>query len=68
MDNPSKPVAETILHAIEELYFYRRYEEARKVTEEALKGDLGSVFKGVVEGYRERCVTRCEKRSCEKRS
>ena len=30
LDNPSKPQSQSILHAIEELYFFMRYEEAKK--------------------------------------
>lgn len=55
MDNPSKPESQTILHAIEELYFYRRYEEAREVTESALKGVLLEDYRKTLEDYRARC-------------
>ena len=55
IDNPTKPQSQTILHAIEELYFYRRYEEARNVACEVLKGRLNEGFRGVVEGYRGNC-------------
>jgi len=54
--SPSKPVSQTILHAIEELYFYRRYEEARTTTVEALKAEgLIPEFRKTLEGYLERC-------------
>jgi len=55
IDNPTKQQVQTILHAIEELYFQRRYKEARGVAEEALRGQLGAEVRGVVDGYRERC-------------
>ncbi|KAH7356634.1 hypothetical protein BKA65DRAFT_495105 [Rhexocercosporidium sp. MPI-PUGE-AT-0058] len=56
ISNPSKPVSQTILHAVEELYFYRRYEEARRVTVEALKAEgLIAEFRKTLEGYLERC-------------
>ncbi|KAH6722394.1 hypothetical protein BKA61DRAFT_729751 [Leptodontidium sp. MPI-SDFR-AT-0119] len=56
ISNPSKPVSQTILHAIEELYFYRRYEEAKSVTVEALKADgLIVEFRKTLEGYLEKC-------------
>ncbi|OWP05980.1 hypothetical protein B2J93_6304 [Marssonina coronariae] len=56
VDSPSKPTSQNILHAIEELYFYRRYAEAKRVTEEALRGTgLVGEFRGVLEGYLERC-------------
>lgn len=45
-----------MLHVIEELYFYRRYEEARGFTEEALKGQgLIDEFRNTLESYLERC-------------
>lgn len=55
LDNPSKPDSQTILHAVEELYFLKRYEEALKITETALKGELIEEFRGVLVGYRGRC-------------
>ena len=55
VNNPSKPEAEMILHAIEELYFLRRYAEAKGVVEEALKKELGEIYRGVLEGYLGRC-------------
>ncbi|RDL38069.1 Uncharacterized protein BP5553_05502 [Venustampulla echinocandica] len=55
MNNPSKPESQAVLHAIEELYFFRRYEEAKKVAEDALKGELSADYKKVVVGYRTRC-------------
>ena len=48
-------MSQTILHAIEELYFFGRYEEAMRVTEDALRGKLNGEFRKVVEGYRKRC-------------
>lgn len=60
IDNPSKPESQTILHAIEELYFFRRYEEALKVVEEALKGKLISDFRKLLEDYRMRCQTKIQ--------
>ncbi|KAL2073610.1 hypothetical protein VTL71DRAFT_10936 [Oculimacula yallundae] len=54
--NPSKPVSQTILHAVEELYFYRRFEEAKRVTVEALNAEgLIPEFRKTLEGYLERC-------------
>lgn len=55
IDNPSKPESQTILHGIEELYFFRRYEEARGVADEVLKGKLNEEFRKTVEDYRGRC-------------
>jgi len=55
IDNPSKPESQIILHAIEELYFFRRYEEALKIVGEALKGKLIPDFRKTLEDYRTRC-------------
>jgi len=55
LDNPSKPESQTIMHAIEELYFFRRYEEALNITNEALKGDVLQEFRKTLEAYRIRC-------------
>ena len=55
IDNPSKPESQTILHAIEELYFFRRYKEALRIVEEALKGKLISDFRKTLEDYKTRC-------------
>jgi hypothetical protein len=43
------------LHAIEELYFFRRYEEALKITEAALTGKLIEDFRKTLEGYKSKC-------------
>jgi len=56
LDNPTKPECQTILYAIEELYFYRRYVEAWNVAQDVLKGKLKAEFKAIVEGYRAKCV------------
>lgn len=54
ISNPSKPVSQTILHAIEELYFYSRYDEAKKITEDALRAEgLIVEFRKTLEGYSE---------------
>jgi hypothetical protein len=55
MDNPSKPESLTILHAVEELYFFKRYDEALKVVEDALQGKLIEDFRKTLEDYRMRC-------------
>jgi hypothetical protein len=51
INNPSKPESQTILHAIEELYFFKRYEEASKVAGDALKGELSVDFRSIVQDY-----------------
>ena len=59
IDNPTKQDSQTILHAVEELYFFRRYEEASRVVREALGGKgLIAEFKTVLEGYGNKCEAR----------
>ena len=60
VDNPSKPESQTILHAIEELYFFKRYEEALKITEEALKGELIRDFRKTLEDYKMSCLKKIQ--------
>ena len=55
IDNPTKPESQTILHAIEELYFFKRHERAKSVAENVLKGKLNDDFRKTVEDYRARC-------------
>lgn len=55
IDNPSKPQAQTILHAIEELYFFGKYQEAERLSKQALKGRLEEGFRKTVAEYKERC-------------
>ncbi|KAB8303088.1 hypothetical protein EYC80_004541 [Monilinia laxa] len=58
--NPrSKPETQQVLYAVEELYFYRRFQEAVELTGKVLEQeDLMEDFRGVVEKYRRRCVER----------
>jgi hypothetical protein len=58
VDNPSKPVSQIIMHAIEELYFLRRYEEAENITTEVLKGQLQDDFRKTIESYLQRCIAK----------
>jgi hypothetical protein len=61
VDNPSKPESQTILHAIEELYFFKRYQEALKIVQEALNGELISEFRKLLEDYKARCQNKLQK-------
>ncbi|CCD51167.1 hypothetical protein ACHAO1_006453 [Botrytis cinerea] len=58
--NPrSKPQTAQFLYAIEELYFYRKFEEAKKLSERILEqDDLMEDFRAVVEKYERRCGER----------
>jgi len=55
INNPSKPESQTILHAIEELYYLRSYLEAESLTSKALEGQLQDDFKATLENYLARC-------------
>jgi len=59
--NPSKPESQTILHAIEELYFFRRYEEASKIADGVLRGELNQEFRKFIVAYKERCKAKLSK-------
>jgi hypothetical protein len=58
IDNPTKQESQTMLHAIEELYFFGKYEEAGKLADEVLKGKLVGEFRKTIRDYRERCGAR----------
>jgi hypothetical protein len=49
-----------MMHAIEELYFFGKYEEARVVACEVLKGKLNGEFKGLVEDYKSKCEAKAK--------
>lgn len=61
VDNPSKIESQKILHAIEELYFFRRYDEALNVTMKALEGELSAEFRKILEDYQRRCQVKMGK-------
>ncbi|KAE9377873.1 hypothetical protein N431DRAFT_399025 [Stipitochalara longipes BDJ] len=61
VDNPSKPQSQAILHAVEELYFFKRYEEALNIVEAALKGKLIVELQKTLEDYRARCQAKVQK-------
>lgn len=61
MNQPSKQASQAILHAIEELYFYRRHDEALALSDQALEGELDAEFRKTVEGYRGRCLVKLGK-------
>lgn len=58
INQPSKQASQTILHAIEELYFYRRYDEALALSNQSLEGELDPEFRKTLEGYRGRCLVK----------
>jgi len=60
LNNPSKPESQLILHAVEELYFFRRYQEAERLATEALKGDLMDEFRKTLEDYKQRCANKLQ--------
>ena len=44
-----------MLHAVEELYFFRRYEEARTLVGRFLEGELNDEFRKTILDYRDSC-------------
>ncbi|KAI9738452.1 MAG: hypothetical protein M1818_005349 [Claussenomyces sp. TS43310] len=58
INNPTKQQSQAILHAIEELYFYRRYDEATSIAEKALVGELTQEFRRVLTEYRDKCYAK----------
>ncbi|KAG9228415.1 hypothetical protein BJ875DRAFT_389470 [Amylocarpus encephaloides] len=60
INNPSKPESQEILHAIEEWYFFKQYEEGMRVAEETLKGELAEDFRKIVADYKTRCQRKLE--------
>ncbi|KAH6686951.1 hypothetical protein F5X68DRAFT_276198 [Plectosphaerella plurivora] len=57
----SKPQAQELLHAIEELYFFRRYDEGAKFARRVLdtsSGALDDEHRSVVVLYEEKCLKR----------
>ena len=61
IDNPSKHETQTILHAVEELYFCREFDRAISFVDEALKGNLVEDMEKMLKGYKERCISRGER-------
>lgn len=59
----SKPEAQELLHAVEELYFYRRYEEAVAFVGKLFEGEggasgLDAEVGYVLRGYERKCLVR----------
>lgn len=57
MKNPSKPELQNVFHAVEELYFFHRFEEALDFLGRVLEGPegLGDEAKGALERYERKC-------------
>jgi hypothetical protein len=58
INNPSKQEFQKILHAVEQLYYYGRYAEARAFIEAAQKGELGPDYTKILAGYKEKVERR----------
>ena len=44
-----------MLHAIEELYFFRRFEEAGKLADDVLGGKLNEEFRKTILAHKAKC-------------
>ncbi|OBT46650.1 hypothetical protein VE00_01874 [Pseudogymnoascus sp. WSF 3629] len=60
INNPSKQQFQTIIHAIEQLYFYDDFRAASELAKKALEGDLEGDYKKAIESYHARCVAKLE--------
>ena len=59
--DPSKAESQRILHAIEELYFYHRFNEAIDIADQALVGTLNQGVRNTLLTYRTRCKERLKR-------
>ncbi|KFY58567.1 hypothetical protein V496_06069 [Pseudogymnoascus sp. VKM F-4515 (FW-2607)] len=62
LNSPSKQQFQTIVHAIEQLYFYADFRAASELAQKALEGDLEGDYRKTVESYHKRCVAKLEER------
>jgi len=58
LDDPSKQQGQSILYAVEELYYLQQFGKAVEVVELALKGILGSELRTILLDYEERCLAK----------
>lgn len=49
-----------ILHAVEELYFFRRYEEANRFAMEVLEGEVPTDLRKTLRDYHKRCEAKLD--------
>jgi len=63
ISNPSKQQFQSILHAIEQLYFYRRYQDACDLAGKALEGEMGEDYRQGVLSYQTRCRAKLDEKS-----
>jgi hypothetical protein len=61
VNNPSKQQFQTIVHAIEQLYFYDDFRAASELAAKALEGELEGDYKKTIVSYHTRCVAKLEK-------
>lgn len=57
----TKAQGQAVMHAVEELYFLRRYAEAREFLRTVLErgdGGIGGELRATLEGYEKRCEER----------
>lgn len=62
IENPTKQEYQLILHAIEQLYFYRKYHEGSEFALEALEAqEMADEYRNVISSYQVRCQAKAEK-------
>jgi hypothetical protein len=62
ISNPSKQQFQIIMHAIEQLYFYRRYREASDLAGKALQGELAEDHRRAIASYQARCIAKLDEK------
>lgn len=65
--DPDQMESQRILHAVEELYYLRRYVEAVKIVDEALRGIVSSSLRDRLVEYRQRCEEKGKEKSSKNR-
>ena len=64
IENPTKQEYQLLLHAIEQLYFYRKYQDASDFALKVLKGQMADEYRSVISSYQLRSQAKAEQASC----
>lgn len=60
IENPTKQEYQLLLHAIEQLYFYRKYQEGSEFALKALEGKMAEEYRTVISSYQVRCQAKAD--------
>ena len=61
IENPTKQEYQLLLHAIEQFYFYRKYQEGSDFALRALEGKMADEYRAVISSYQVRCQAKADK-------